>query len=119
MECAARLARVLCLLAGLIALSPCCPAGGQDRRGAFTAPVRSVRSRDIDQQHIRLDLRFDWERQQIDATATHRLALFKPLTQITLDAADLQITSTALHMPGEGKPVALKHEVRGQELTLV
>ena len=34
-----------------------------DRRGTFTQPNRSVRSRDVDQRHIRLELQFDFEEQ--------------------------------------------------------
>lgn len=115
----ARFASLLCLISSLIALSPLGVSQAQDRRGAFTAPIRSVRSRDIDQRHVRLDLKFDWEAQQIDAVATHHLTLFKPLSQIVLDAADLQIQSCALRTPGEDKAAQLRHELRGHELTLL
>jgi aminopeptidase N len=103
-----------------VALVTCLVALGadaQDRRGPFTAPPRSVRTRDIDQQHIRLDLRFDWEQQQIDGVATLRLRTFRPLREIVLDAAEMQIRSAALR-PLKGPPVELKHETRGQELRL-
>jgi len=48
------------------------------RTGPFTAPQRSVRSRAIDQQHVRLDLKFDWEKQEMKGKATHTLSLLAP-----------------------------------------
>jgi len=50
------------------------PAWAQDRRGPFTAEPRSVRSRDVDQQHIRLDLKVDLESQTFRGQATQRWA---------------------------------------------
>ena len=57
----------------------------------ITHAARSVRTREIDQQHIRLDLRFDWEKQQADGKATLTLAPFKTTKEITLDAAGMRI----------------------------
>lgn len=108
------------LIAVLLAvLAPLCPVSGQDRLGAFTAPQRSVRSRDIDQQHVRLDLRFDFAKQQIDAKATHRLSLFKPLREILLDAAELEILSASLLPTGDQPATPIKHQQQGQELRLI
>lgn len=118
MPVAARSAWIAFFVAGLIASMPPCLTVAQDRRGAFTAPPRSVRSRDIDQQHVRLDLKFNMDAQRIDATATHQLTLFKPVQQITLDAAELKIVSCALKTTGVEKPVDLRHELRGQALTM-
>ena len=42
---------------------------GQQRVGPFTQPARSVRSRPIDQQHVKLDLRFDWDKQELRGRA--------------------------------------------------
>ena len=44
-------------------------AAAQDRRGPFTQPPRSVRSRDFDQQHLRLELAFDWDKRQVRGRA--------------------------------------------------
>ncbi len=82
----------------------------QDRRGPFTHAPRSVRTRDIDQQHIRLDLRFDWEKQQANGRATVTLTPFKTTKEITLDAADMQITRVTRDS------TVLKHETKPQQL---
>lgn len=68
-------------------------AVAQDRRGPFTHEPRSVRSRDIDMQHIRLELALDWDDQSIDGRAVLRLSPFKPLSEITLDASDMKVES--------------------------
>jgi aminopeptidase N len=122
------------LLACLIILTLSSLASAQSRRGPFTNTPRSVRSRDVDQQHIRLDLRFNWERREMKGRATHTLVPFKPLRKITLDAADMKIESVAV--AGDGKikknrplkfktfsnrlEIALHREYRaGEQLVLV
>ncbi|MBC8351993.1 MAG: HEAT repeat domain-containing protein [Planctomycetes bacterium] len=82
----------------------------QDRRGPFTHATRSVRSRDIDQQHIRIDLRFDWEKQRADAQATLTLTPFKSTKEITLDAAGMKVNRVAR------EKVVLKHQTKPQQL---
>jgi len=82
----------------------------QDRRGPFTHDARSVRSREIDQKHIRLDLRFDWEKQQADGRATLTLTPFKTTKEVTLDAAGMRITRVAR------ESTVLKHETKPQQL---
>ncbi|MEX0819789.1 MAG: M1 family metallopeptidase, partial [Pirellulaceae bacterium] len=99
----------------------------QDRRGPFTHAPRSVRSRDIDQQHLRLDLRFDWEQQRAEGRATLTLTPFKTLREVTLDAADMRITRVAREatvLKHQTKPpqliIQLDREIHvGQSLTLV
>ena len=66
------------------------------RTGPFTAPQRSVRSRAIDQQHVRLDLKFDWEKQEMKGKATHTLSLLAPASSIELDAAEMAIGEVTL-----------------------
>jgi len=63
----------------------------KDRLGPFTAAVRSVRSREIDQQHIRLELDFDFDGQSFTGIATTRFSPFKPVSSINLDIADMKI----------------------------
>lgn len=108
-----------CWLAIVVALLPACVSLAQERRGAFTAPPRSVRSRDIDQQHVRLELKFDFDQQTIGATATHRLKTFKPLRTIKLDAAELQIQQVTLR-GGDDKAASqeLAFSLRGDELSI-
>ena len=78
----------LAFTAGLPAF---CLAQQRSGPGPFTQPPRSVRSRTIDQQHVRLDLRFDLEKQRIDGRAIHTLTLFQPAASVDLDAAGMQI----------------------------
>ncbi len=87
-------------------------ATAQDRRGPFTHAERSVRSREIDQQHIRLDLRFDWEQQRADCRATLTLAPYESTTKLTLDAAGMKITSVSRDSK------VLKHETKPQKLII-
>ncbi|MEZ6112151.1 MAG: M1 family aminopeptidase [Pirellulaceae bacterium] len=93
------------------------PTAAQDRRGPFTTAPRSIRTREVDQQHIRLDLRFDLDAQAIDGRATIRFAPFKPLKTLTLDAAEMKIVDVE-RLPNEGEPVALKHRSRKQQLEI-
>ncbi len=67
----------------------------QDRRGPFTHDPRSVRSRDVDQQHVRLELKFDWKRREMQGRALHTMTPFKPVRSVTLDAAEMQISGVA------------------------
>lgn len=104
------LASVVCLFALID------DAAAQDRRGPFTQPPKSVRTREFDQLHLKLELVFDFEKQQFDGVATHRLKLFRPLTQLAFDAVEMQIERVALR---EGKEVAarqLQHELRDGQL---
>lgn len=95
------------------------PLAAQDRRGVFTAPPRSVRSREIDQQHIRLELDFDFDQQQIDCRALQRVKLFQPLSTITLDAADLQIQKVTVRATGDKAPAQeVKSRTKGQAIEI-
>ena len=89
----------------------------QDRRGPFTSDPRSLRTRLVDQQHVRLDLRFDLERQEFSGRVTHRMVPFRPIRSLTLDAGDMRIDRVTV-TTGEptAKPVELKYEVEGYTL---
>jgi len=53
-------------------------------------PTQYIRSHDYDTQHLALDLRFDWEREQALGTATITFSpLVKDLARIELDAANM------------------------------
>jgi len=94
---------------------------GQARPGPFTAPPKSVRSRDIDQQHIRLELKFDFQKQAVAGKATHQLELFRPTKSIQLDAADMKIGDVMLLGSGSTAkvtPTKLKYTHRNQQLAI-
>ena len=60
-------------------------------------PTQYIPDHDFDTRHVALDLRFDWEREQLIGVET---MIFKPLIvnlkSIELDAADMTITSVKL-----------------------
>jgi aminopeptidase N len=59
-------------------------------------PVQWQRARTIDVQHIALDLRFDWAKQQAYGTASITLAPLFPSNTIALDAGQLAIQHITL-----------------------
>lgn len=87
-----------------------------DHRGPFTKPKQSIRSRDFDQKHVRLELKFDWDRQEIDGRAIHTVTPFKPLSRIEFDAVDMHIGDVRL-ADGE-QQTDLKYELRGGKLSI-
>lgn len=91
----------LCLLASVF-LTCSRELSGQARPGPFTAPPKSLRTREIDQQHIRLELAFDFEKQAIQGKAIHKLELFRPAKTVQLDAADMNISGVTLQAKKEG-----------------
>jgi aminopeptidase N len=105
---------VLLSLFSLLTLSWPGFALAQARPGPFTQPPRSVRSRTIDQDHVALDLKFNFDQQRIDGVATHSLSLFQPARSIDLDAAGMKIERVEL-LPTEGggltspQPVKFRH----------
>ena len=88
----------------------------QDRRGPFTQPPKSVRTREVDQLHVKLALVFDWAKPEFTGQATHRVRTFGKLNQLTLDAAEMQVTAVKLHNGEQASE--LKHQQRGQELLI-
>jgi aminopeptidase N len=78
-------------------------------------PVHFIRSRDFDMQHIALDLKFDWEKEQTYGTATITLA---PLTlnfqTVNLDAGSLIINSIKLG----GKDLKFSYDEPNTNLTI-
>ena len=87
-------------------------AQSQDRRGPFTQAPRSVRGREVDQLHVRLDLKIDLDAETIVGTATHTLKPFKELQEIRFDAADMRIDKVIL------ADLVLKHERKGNQLII-
>ncbi|MEQ8785903.1 MAG: M1 family aminopeptidase [Pirellulaceae bacterium] len=72
---------------------------GQDRRGPFTTAPRSVRSRDFDQRHLRLEMTFDFDKQQIKARSVHTLMPFRPIGKLQFDATELKVEKVYLQDP--------------------
>lgn len=58
------------LLLPVVLVSLVATAAAKDRRGPFVEPPRSVRSRDVDQQHVRLELAFDFAQRLTKSDAT-------------------------------------------------
>lgn len=105
----------ICLLALIFVAS----ASAQDRRGSFTRDPRSVRSREVDQEHVRLELKFDLEKQVMEGRAIHTLKPFKPVKSITLDAAGMQITKVLLLPPApQMGEQSLKFEHKNHSLSI-
>lgn len=91
----------------------------QERRGPFTAPPRSVRSRSVDQQHIRLELRLNCDQQEIQGRSTLTLIPYAPIRNIELDAAEMQIRSVTVTTPQTAPdPRPLHHETHGAILKI-
>ncbi len=60
-------------------------------------PAQYIPAHDYDQQNIKLDLRFDWEREQAFGTATITLSpLVRDLSRVDLDAAYMTISAATL-----------------------
>ncbi len=68
----------------------------QSRSPSFP-PTRYIPDHDFDTRHISLDLRFDWDREELSGVET---IVFKPLMtnlrKIELDAAEMTVTSVKL-----------------------
>ncbi len=59
-------------------------------------PVNYIRSRNVDVQHIDINLRFDWDKEQAYGVSTVTLTPFHDLDKFTLDAAKMTINSVKL-----------------------
>jgi len=85
----------------------------KDRTGPFTHARRSVRSRDFDQRHLKLELDVAWEERRIEAVATHKVAAYKSIDALMFDAVDMKIHSARL-LEGERVTDLKIHQDRGQ-----
>ncbi|NLS95901.1 MAG: DUF3458 domain-containing protein [Planctomycetaceae bacterium] len=89
------------------------------KRGPFTAGERSLRSRDVDQRHVRLDLSIDWDKQQIDGRAALTLKPFSPISRVTLDAAEIKVLKVELLADGsQAGPLKFTHRDSRLEVEL-
>jgi aminopeptidase N len=80
---------------------------------------RSVRSRDVDQEHLKLDLKIDLEKEEYTGRAEWILSPFKAVRSVTLDAGNQKIEKVAI---GDGeKPEKfrdLKYQTRTDSLEI-
>ncbi len=94
-------------------------AAAEDRRGPYTHPPRSIRSRDVHQQHLRLELSVDLDKETFHGRAVHIMSPLKPIRAVQLDAADMKIEKVSI---GEGanasKQRELKFETRSNVLEI-
>ena len=94
-------------------------------------PTRYIPDHDFDTRHIALDLRFDWDHEQVSGIET---VVFKPmlanLLRIELDAAEMTITSVKMaagsalkyemDLPNQKLKIDLGRPYQpGEELTIV
>ena len=76
---------------------------------AAVEPFRTAGDRPIDIQHIRLDLKVDLPQKRMDARATLKLRSLRPITNISLDAVDFQVTGVTL-VDNDKKPARFSHD---------
>ncbi len=101
-----------CLLPGLIILLGIFGTANAQRRPPNSEdkklpPVHYVRSHDFDMQHIALDLKFDWDKEQAYGTAAITLAPFvENFKIVTLDAGLMIINSVKMG----GKELTFKYD---------
>lgn len=88
------------------------PRAHQEQAAKRATPARQlIPSRNYDTRHIKLDLRFDWEREQALGTATITLApLVANMRSFELDATNMTFASITL---ASGAP--LNYEVKPKE----
>lgn len=123
--------RPCCALILLFLFVPAVTAD-EPKRGPFQHDPRSVRSREFDVQHLRLELTPDWDKQEIGGRATHTLTPFKATDRLRFDQHKLQIDKVKLQnasgdaqdlkfdVSGEGVDVTLDRVYQpGEPLTLV
>ncbi len=74
-----------------ICLGLCLAVSAFAQLAPFNAKPRSVRTRTFDTEHLKLELRFDWDRRTVTGTATLTLTPFRELHQLELDAVELRV----------------------------
>ncbi|REJ96516.1 MAG: hypothetical protein DWQ35_04005 [Planctomycetota bacterium] len=106
-----------CLGGLLVAVLVCGAVVAEDRESKFERPKRSVRSRQIDQQHIKLTLSLDWEKRELTGQAEITLRPFASTRSIQLDAAEMEIQAVRrLTSAADGDPRELRFETREDRL---
>jgi aminopeptidase N len=79
-------------------------------------PTQYVPSHDYDQRHIALDLRFDWEREQAEGTATITFTpLRADLSRVEFDAGNMTFSSVRL---ASGTPLKYESDATHEKLSV-
>src|SRR5437867_8457841 len=79
-------------------------------------PAQYIPAHDYDQRNIKLDLRFDWDKEQAIGTATITLAPVVPnLRRVDFDAAFMTISQTSLQ---SGAPLKFDYDETRQKLSI-
>ncbi len=79
-------------------------------------PPRYIPPHDYDQRNIKLDLRFDWEKEQAIGTATITLApTVKDLRRVDFDAAFMTVSGAAL---AAGAPLKFEYDAANEKLSV-
>src|SRR5437870_5840701 len=80
-------------------------------------PTQYIPAHDYDQRNIKLDLRFDWEREQAIGTATITLApTIKDLRRVDFDAAFMTVSGATL---ASSAPLKFEYDESKQRLTVL
>jgi aminopeptidase N len=84
------------------------------RSGRPFPPPQYIPAHNYDQRNIKLDLRFDWEREQAIGTATITFApLLKDLRRVEFDAAYMTVSATTL---AAGSPLKFEYDATKEKL---
>ena len=94
-----RLIRVFCLLLVFALGGTQLTTAQQAQQQERIPPRQYIRERTYDTRHIKLDLRFDWEREQALGTATITFAPLNVNTRtVEFDAANMAFSRNAIHL---------------------
>src|SRR5262245_11449181 len=89
-------------------------------RRATTRPfpaARYIPPHNYDQRHIKLDLRFDWEREQAIGTATISFApTIRDLRRVEFDAASMTVSAASLLT---GAPLKFEYDGTKEKLSIL
>src|SRR5690349_21823422 len=101
---------------GTPAPTPSPGAAGQPARRPFPPP-QYIPAHDYDQRNIKLDLRFDWEREQAIGTATTTLApVVKDLRRVDFDAAFMTVSAATTL---SGAPLKFEYDATKEKLSVL
>jgi aminopeptidase N len=87
------------------------------KQASAPEPLRTAGDRPIDIQHIRLDLKVDLPKKNVDAIATLRVKSLRAIQHISLDAVNFEVKKVAVTTPDhEAAPAHFHHD--GKKLSI-
>jgi aminopeptidase N len=103
-----------------LALVSALPSLAHGQRGnTYAHAPRSVRSRDVNQEHLKLDLTINLEDEQFKGHAQWVMSPFKPVRSVSLDAAEMKFDKVAIGDGDQPKDFRdLKFQTRAGELEI-